>query len=89
MRFSRPHGENIGGFRMRLVTFFSFIGLALAVAPAALADYPVGGVQGAQGTTVSSNAALPFTGMNLVLVVVGAILLLATGLFLRRRASDH
>jgi hypothetical protein len=70
---------------MRLVTFFSFIGLALAVAPAALAKYPRGGVQ---GTTVSSGAALPFTGLNLVLVVVGALLLLVTGLVLRRRAAS-
>jgi LPXTG-motif cell wall-anchored protein len=71
--------------RKRLVTFFSLVGLTLTVAPAALAKYPGGGVQGASAGTGGS---LPFTGINLVLVVAGAALLLLAGLYLRRRAAS-
>lgn len=41
----------------------------------------------AAGGIVESSGALPFTGLNLALIVVGGAALLAAGLVLRRRSS--
>jgi hypothetical protein len=41
-----------------------------------------------QGQLSSNSGALPFTGMNLVYILAGGALLIATGLVLRRRASS-
>lgn len=73
--------------------------LALVAAPSALAassDDVYGGVAGeiqgdvdagALGETASGT--LPFTGLNLTLIVVGGLLLIATGVLLKRRSGSN
>lgn len=70
--------------------------LALALTASALAETPAGGVYAGQGGNVQSQVertgaagaagALPFTGLDLVLLVLGGGLLLAAGLTIRRVA---
>lgn len=75
---------------------FSSVGLAILMwAPAALAQSPavsgyggVGGeVQGDVGGS-GSGGALPFTGLDLGLLVVGGLVLLVAGLTLRKLAHN-
>lgn len=49
-----------------------------------------GGTQGQLGETGSGGGALPFTGLNLALIVIGGLVLIGTGAALRfrRRATD-
>jgi hypothetical protein len=83
-------------WRFRIFTALA-IGAALVVVPSALAQgtgpagYPTSGVSNnAEGQLVEevTRGGLPFTGLNLVLVVLGAILLvgLGTTLMLKGRA---
>jgi len=64
---------------------------ALAWAPLALAQQPGsglgegGGVQGAVGG--AANGTLPFTGLDVVFLVLGGLVLLAAGLALRAVSS--
>jgi hypothetical protein len=53
---------------------------------ASTTGYPSGG-QGAQGE-VQGGGALPFTGLDLALIVLGGAALLVTGLLLRRAARS-
>jgi hypothetical protein len=69
----------------------SAIVLGLTVAPAAMAGSGyVSGGGGAQGDVASgvggasSGGNLPFTGLDLALIVIGGVALLATGVLLRR-----
>jgi hypothetical protein len=63
---------------------------ALTSAPAAWAGgSPVSGYGGAGGTiqgTVQKSGALPFTGLNLTVVVAIGILLVGIGVLMRRRS---
>jgi hypothetical protein len=62
---------------------------ALISAPIALAQQPTsgsgegGGVQGAVGGGMAGSGSLPFTGLDLIVFVVGGLVLLALGLLLR------
>jgi hypothetical protein len=65
--------------------------LALAVPGVALAQNPAGRGYGGQGGNVQADVAgnaaggvLPFTGLDLLLMVVAATLLIAAGLTMRR-----
>ena len=64
--------------------------VGLTVAPAAMAGGYVSGGGGAQGDVASgvggasSGGNLPFTGLDLALIVIGGVALLATGFLLRR-----
>lgn len=66
----------------------------LVSAPVALAasdpSAPSGTAGGAQGQIdgVQSAGSLPFTGMNLTLILIGGAVLLAAGFLLRRRGSQ-
>lgn len=69
---------------------------ALVAAPAALAGTDpsssvyagvAGNVQGGIAGASPSGGALPFTGLNLALIVVGGLALIATGVLLRRRSA--
>ena len=65
----------------------------LALPATAFGANPSGGggeAASAQGAVLASGSdgALPFTGANLVFVVVGGLALLAVGFLLRRHASD-
>ena len=71
--------------------------LVLALAPAALAS-PVEEVYGGFAGDVQDGVAsgvlgqgdtLPFTGLNLVLIVLAGLSLIATGLLLRRRRGGE
>lgn len=64
---------------------------ALAVPGVALAQNPAGGVYGGEGGNVQADVAgdaaggsLPFTGLDLLVMVVAATLLIAAGLTMRR-----
>jgi hypothetical protein len=76
-------------FRMILTT----LAIAALTAPAAAlaADpsngEPPPGAGGGAGGQVTGGS-LPFTGLNLGLILAGAAMLIATGLLLRRRASS-
>ena len=89
---------------VKLKVIFGMLTTALVVAPSALAvvgsaqhQYGGAGVLGAQvqaaspAATVSSSGSLPFTGLDLMLLVGGGMLLLLTGIALylvsRPRAS--
>jgi hypothetical protein len=71
--------------------------LALGVVPAALAaNDPDQVVYGGGGGNVQQDLAsgalgnegtLPFTGLNLVLIVIAGVALIATGILLKRRSS--
>jgi hypothetical protein len=63
--------------------------LALAAERTQLGGYPGGGVAGgAEGPPVTSGQ-LPFTGLNLVLLVVGGTLLIALGVALTLRGRSR
>jgi hypothetical protein len=69
--------------------------VALVVAPTAVAGAYVSGGGDAQGDVASgvggasSGGNLPFTGLDLALIVIGGVALLATGLLLRRSARSR
>lgn len=84
---------------MKRVRRWSIIGagtlLTLVAAPAALAGSPddsvYGGVAGnIQGDVAGAQPAgnLPFTGLNLALIVIGGVALVAIGVLLRRRTGE-
>jgi hypothetical protein len=67
---------------------------ALISAPIALAQQPSsgagegGGVQGAVGGGSNASGSLPFTGLDLIVFVAGALVLLTLGLGLRALRSN-
>lgn len=78
--------------RLRLAVGASLIG-ALVTAASAFAQTPAGRGYGGQGGNVQGEVggeagaaagALPFTGMDLALMALAAVLLIATGLTMRR-----
>ena len=77
--------------RLRLVVSASLIGV-LVPAASALGQTPAGRGYGGQGGNVQGEVAgeagaagaLPFTGMDLALMALAAVLLIATGLTMRR-----
>ncbi len=73
--------------RLSVMVFFTAVSLATAAtALAGTGTEGYGGVSGvAQTKAAGVKGTLPFTGLNLALVVVGGLVLLATGLLLRRR----
>lgn len=77
--------------RGRSFTVGAVVLAALALPAVALAANPSesqGQAAQAEGLLGSqSSGTLPFTGMNLALIVVGGLVLLASGLLLRRRGS--
>jgi hypothetical protein len=64
----------------------------LVVAGSALAEGPASSGYGGKGTsdigTSTPSGGLPLTGLSLVLVVAAGALLVACGVFLRRRSSS-
>jgi LPXTG-motif cell wall-anchored protein len=79
---------------MHRVTGFVFLGLtALAMAPAALAQgvqndgYNEGGSVLGTGGGSAGSGALPFTGFDVLFVVIAGLALVAGGLLLRGRRS--
>jgi hypothetical protein len=80
---------------MKLRCFFLAVLSVLAIAPTALAGsvkagYGGGaGVQNEVGQTagVAAGGSLPFTGLDLALLVIGGLMLLVLGMFLRRAAK--
>ena len=73
---------------MRVVLVAAFT--ALATPALALAQSPVGGGYGGEGGDVQEGVAgggsLPFTGLDLLLMVAAAALLISAGLTMRRLA---
>jgi hypothetical protein len=73
----------------------SAIVVGLTVAPSAMAGAYVSGGSGAQGDVASgvggasSGGNLPFTGLDLALIVIGGVALLATGFLLRRAGRSR
>ena len=67
--------------------------LVTASAALAQADVVYGGPAGTDGQLgeVGSGSSLPFTGLNLALIVLGGLVLIGTGLALRfrRTSGDH
>jgi hypothetical protein len=81
---------------MKLRCFLLAVPSVLAIAPAAAlagsvkAGYGGGaGVQNEVGQTagVAAGGSLPFTGLDLALLVIGGLMLLVLGMFLRRAAK--
>jgi hypothetical protein len=69
---------------------------ALILVPSALAQEPTGRVYGGQGGDVqdevtggAAGGLLPFTGLDLMVMVVAAVLLIGAGLAMRRLARDR
>jgi len=69
--------------------------LTLVAVPAALAASPDDSVYGGVGGNIQGDVAgaqpagnLPFTGMNLALIVIGGVALVAIGVLLRRRTGE-
>ena len=77
--------------RLRVI-LTAFLLTALAVPATAFGgsnpSADLGTAQGAQDELTSQSGALPFTGLNLVLILVGGAVLIATGLLLRHRSSS-
>jgi hypothetical protein len=77
---------------MKLRCMLMAVPIALVVAPAAFAagsapthGYGGGaGVQNEVGGVQAAGGALPFTGLDLALLVIGGVLLLVVGMVLRR-----
>jgi len=89
--------RGFGRTLMKLRYFFGAVVVpgALALAPAALAAGSVkagyGGGAGVQDEVqaagVAASGSLPFTGLDLALLVAGGLILLVMGMFLRRAAK--
>ena len=76
---------------MRLRMIFTTLAIAALTAPAAAlaADPSIGSTPAGSGAGGEvTGGSLPFTGLNLGLILAGAAVLIATGLLLRRRASS-
>lgn len=72
----------------RILTFATVV--ALTAVPAASAGSPQSGYGGSGGSvqgTVQKAGELPFTGLNLTVFAVAALLLVGVGLVLRRKPS--
>ncbi|MCL4289974.1 MAG: hypothetical protein KJ051_06825 [Thermoleophilia bacterium] len=78
--------------RIRRTAIASLATLALFVVPAVAFAANVSESDGTAGSAqgeVAGGGSLPFTGLNLTLIVIGALVLLATGVLLRRRGSQN
>jgi len=78
---------------MRLRMILTTLAIAALTAPATAlaADPSIGSTPAGAGTGAGgevTGGSLPFTGLNLGLILAGAAVLIATGLLLRRRASS-
>ena len=87
---------------MRLKAIFGMLAAALVTAPSALAVGSAQATYGGEGgvahaqvqaanpaATVSSSGSLPFTGLDLMLLVGGGMLLLLTGIALYLVSRPH
>jgi hypothetical protein len=82
--------------RVIVTTLIASVGVLLTASAAFAVDIglqghgtPGGDSQGSVADGVlSSGGALPFTGLNLALIVLAGLALLATGLLLRRRTDS-
>ena len=88
-------GVTYSGVMRRVLVLVAGMAAALALPAVAFAEN-MSSAPG-DGTTaqdavlsgeVSSSGSLPFTGLNLALIVVAGLALVATGLLLRRRSQD-
>jgi hypothetical protein len=75
----------------RIVTLGSALLGLLVLVPAASASSLQSGYSGAEGvaSAVRSSAKLPFTGLNLTLMIVGGLVLVAIGFTLRRASRPE
>jgi hypothetical protein len=73
---------------MRFISLLPLAATVFLAAPAAFASAPTdrvyGGAAGSVQKEIEGGGALPFSGFDLVLLFVGGLLLLVTGLVLRR-----
>jgi hypothetical protein len=79
---------------MKLRHVLMAVPIGLVVAPAAFAagSAPAGygggaGVQNEVGGVEAAGGSLPFTGLDLALLLIGGLMLLVLGMFLRRAAK--
>ncbi|MCC6223262.1 MAG: hypothetical protein IT201_07180 [Thermoleophilia bacterium] len=78
--------------RMRRTAIASLATLVLLAVPAAAFAQNVSESDGTAGSAqgdVAGSGSLPFTGLDLTLIVIGALALLVTGVLLRRRGSTN